>query len=242
MATRTYDANVSVVGKVTQTGTPSSGGDLATKTYVDTEVATKQAANTDLTDLVARWIAASAAGPASLAFAEDTDNGTNIVTLSAPATIAADVTVTLPGTADTLVGRATTDTLLNKTLGAGTVLPVHIAIALSDETTTITTGVGKAYLHLPYQMNVTAVFAELNTVSSSGLVTVDINEGAGAGTSILSTKLTIDASEETSGTAATAAVISDTSLAQYARISFDIDGAGTGAKGLKVHILGTRTV
>lgn len=60
------------------------------------------------------WTAASASGPASLAFAEDTDNGTNKITLKAPASISADVDVTLPGTADTLVGKATTDTLTNK--------------------------------------------------------------------------------------------------------------------------------
>lgn len=133
-------------------------------------------------------------------------------------------------------------TLQNKTLGTGTVLPVHVAIALSDETTTLTTGTAKAVLHLPYAMTLTSVFAEVNTVSSSGVVTVDINEGAGAGTTILSTKLTIDASEETSGTAATAAVISDSALAQFARLTFDIDTAGTGATGLKVHLLGTRTI
>lgn len=134
------------------------------------------------------------------------------------------------------------NTLQNKTLGTGTVLPVHIAVALSDLTTNITTGVGKEVLHLPYAMTLTSVFAELATVSSSGVVTVDINEGAGAGTSVLSTKLTIDASEETSGTAAAAAVISDSTLAQFARLTFDIDTAGTGARGLKVHLLGTRTI
>lgn len=122
-----------------------------------------------------------------------------------------------------------------------TSLPVELCIALSDETTALTTGAGKAYLHLPFAMTVTSVFAEVNTVSSSGLVTVDINEGAGAGTTILSTKLSIDASEESSDTAATPAVISDASLAQYARLSFDIDAAGTGAKGLKVWLIGTRT-
>lgn len=60
------------------------------------------------------FTAASAAGPASLAFAEDTDNGSNKVTLKAPSSIASDVDVVLPGTADTLVGKATTDTLTNK--------------------------------------------------------------------------------------------------------------------------------
>lgn len=118
--------------------------------------------------------------------------------------------------------------------------PVLIGVALSDETTTITTGTAKATIHNPLGgvLIVTGVVAEVNTVSSSGLVTVDINEGAGAGTSILSTKLNIDASEETSLTAATPAVISDTSIASGGRLTFDIDAAGTGAKGLKVWIKG----
>jgi hypothetical protein len=67
------------------------------------------------------------------------------------------------------------------------------------------------------------------------LVTVDINEG---GSTILSTKLSIDANEKTSTTAATAAVISDTALANDSEITFDIDAAGTGAKGLKVALIG----
>lgn len=111
-------------------------------------------------------------------------------------------------------------------------------IAASDETTAITTGTNKATFSLPYAFTITSVYATLNTVSSSGAVTVDINE---AGTTILSTKLTIDQSEKTSGTAATAAVISDASIAAYAEIGIDIDGAGTGAKGLKVFIVGYPT-
>lgn len=111
-------------------------------------------------------------------------------------------------------------------------------IALSDETTAITTGTNKATMSLPYAFTVTSVYATLNTASSSGIPTVDINE---AGTTILSTKLTIDASEKTSATAATAAVISDASIAANAEIGFDIDVAGTGAKGLKVFIQGYRT-
>jgi hypothetical protein len=88
----------------------------------------------------------------------------------------------------------------------------------------------------------TAVRASLNSAAATGTITVDINEGAGAGTSVLSTKLTIDATEETSGTATTAAVISDTAIAANARITFDVDVAGTGARGLKVWIFGTRTI
>ena len=55
------------------------------------------------------------------------------------------------------------------------------------------------------------------------------------------TKLTIDANEKTSTTAATPYVFSDTSIADDAEMTIDIDVAGTGAKGLKVILYGYRT-
>lgn len=116
-------------------------------------------------------------------------------------------------------------------------LPVEIGVALSDETTAITTGTAKATIRMPFAMTLTSVRANLNTASSSGLPTVNIKE---TGTTIFSTKVTIDATEKTSTTAATPAVISDTALADDAEITFDIDVAGTGAKGLKVWLIGVR--
>lgn len=113
-----------------------------------------------------------------------------------------------------------------------------IIIAVGDETTSITTGTAKVTFRMPYAFTLTSVRASLTTASSSGIPTVDINEG---GVSILSTKLTIDANEKTSTTAATAAVISDTALADDAEMTIDIDVAGTGAAGLKVYLIGTRT-
>jgi hypothetical protein len=113
-----------------------------------------------------------------------------------------------------------------------------LGVALSDETTTITTGTGKATVRAPYAFALIGVRASVNTVSSSGVVTVDVNDG---GTTVLSTKLTIDASEKTSTTAATAAVLSDMAVASDAELTFDIDTAGTGAKGLKVWLYGFRT-
>ena len=112
-------------------------------------------------------------------------------------------------------------------------VPEVFEFALSDETTAITTGTAKLTWRAPRALTVTAVRASLSTASSSGIPTVDINEG---GTTILSTKLTIDANEKTSTTAATAAVISDSAIADDAEITFDIDVAGTGATGLKVKI------
>jgi hypothetical protein len=105
-----------------------------------------------------------------------------------------------------------------------------LQFAISDQSTAITTGTAKFTTRFP-ACTVLAVRASLNTASSSGIPTVDINE---AGTTILSTKLTIDANEKTSTTAATAAVISDSTIADDAEITFDIDTAGTGAKGLIV--------
>jgi hypothetical protein len=118
-------------------------------------------------------------------------------------------------------------------------LPTEIQVAASDETTALTTGTAKVTFRMPYAMTVTAVRASLSTAQASGSIfTVDINEG---GTSILSTKLTIDNTEKTSTTAATAAVISDSALADDAEITIDIDQIGDGtAKGLKVTIIGTR--
>lgn len=110
-----------------------------------------------------------------------------------------------------------------------------IIVAVGDETTDITTGTAKVTFRMPYAFTLTAVRASLADPSSSGVVTVDINE---AGTTILSTKLTIDATEKTSTTAATPAVISDAALADDAEMTIDIDGAGTDAKGLKVVLIG----
>lgn len=116
-----------------------------------------------------------------------------------------------------------------------------IPIACSDETTNLTTGTAKVTFRMPYAFTVTGVRASLTTAQPSGSIfTVDINEG---GTSILSTKLTIDNTEKTSTTAATPAVISDASLADDAEITIDIDQVGdAGAKGLKVYLIGNRTV
>jgi hypothetical protein len=118
-------------------------------------------------------------------------------------------------------------------------LPTEVQVAASDETTALTTGTAKVTFRMPYAMTVTAVRASLSTAQASGSIfTVDINEG---GTTILSTKLTIDNTEKTSTTAATPAVVSDTALADDAEITIDIDQIGDGtAAGLKVTIIGTR--
>ena len=115
-----------------------------------------------------------------------------------------------------------------------------IQIACSDLTTNITTGTGKAYFRMPYAFTLTAVRASVFVAQTAGsILTFDINEN---GTTILSTKLTIDNSEKTSTTAATPAVISDTSLADDAEITIDFDQVGTAlAKGVIITLIGYPT-
>ena len=112
-------------------------------------------------------------------------------------------------------------------------------VAASDETSDLTTGTSVVTFRMPYAFTVTAVRASVSTAGTGSTIVVDINEG---GASILSTALSIDASEETSTTAATPAVISDSSLADDAEITFDIDqiGSSTAGAGLKIAIIGVQ--
>ena len=116
-----------------------------------------------------------------------------------------------------------------------TAIPLRHTVAISDEATAITTGTAKLTFRFATQVYLLEVRANLNTVSSSGNPAFDVNEG---GASIFSTTLTIDASEKTSTTAATPAVISDPNIADDAEMTVDIDTAGTGAKGAKLTFIG----
>lgn len=115
----------------------------------------------------------------------------------------------------------------------------ELVVACSDETTALTTGTAKATFRMPRGVTLTEVRASVGTAPTGATVTVDINE---SGATILSTKLTIDASEKTSTTAATAPVISDSSLADDAEITIDIDQVGStvAGAGLKVTLIGNR--
>lgn len=108
-------------------------------------------------------------------------------------------------------------------------------IAASDESTDLTTGTNKVYFRMPYAGTLLAVRASVNTAPTGSTLIVDINE---AGTSLLSTKLSIDASEKTSTTAAVPAVISDSVLVDDAEMTIDIDQVGSTikGKGLKVYL------
>jgi len=165
--------------------------------------------------------------------------------------LASEVTGTLPitngGTGQTTANAALNALLPSQTGNSGEYLftdgtntkwtkdTFAMVIAMSDETTNLTTGAAKVTLRAPFAMTITGVRANVNTAPVGSTIIVDINE---AGTTILGTKLSIDASEKTSVTAASAATITDSTIANDAEMTIDIDqiGSSTAGKGLKVHI------
>lgn len=99
-------------------------------------------------------------------------------------------------------------------------------LAFSDEATPITAAPDKLTLHWPYTTTFLEIWIELKTAQASGSIfTVDVHKN---GTTILSTKLTIDNTEETSLTAATPPVISVSSVTKGDRITVDVDQVGNG--------------
>jgi len=123
------DVTLNVVGG---TGITANADEITIDSTVATLTGTQTLTNKSITAPV---LTGSASAAGSILFKEDTDNGTNAVTLIGPAATA-DVTVTLPAATDTLVGKATTDTLTNKSIDAsqltGTVANARLDAQLQD--------------------------------------------------------------------------------------------------------------
>lgn len=116
-------------------------------------------------------------------------------------------------------------------------------IAVTGETEVLSVGTAKVTFRMPYAFTVTAVRASLTTAGTgAALVTVDINDDAAT---LLSTKITIDATELTSTTAAAAPVLSPCPflIVDDSQMTIDIDTVDTDnvGAGLKVYLIGGRT-
>jgi hypothetical protein len=123
-----------------------------------------------------------------------------------------------------------------------------IAIVCSDRTTAIVAATDVASYVMPWAFTLTEVQAQLFDAAGSGTFTVDVNDD---GTSLLSTKLTIDAGETSSQTAASsyalAAATATTArakaitVAKGSKVSIDVDDDAAGdALGLIVTLIGIR--
>ena len=95
---------------------------------------------------------------------------------------------------------------------------------------------------MPYAFTLNAgaagITASCNQAPTGAILTVDVNE---AGSTILSTKLTIAISSTTS-VGGTAPVISDVALAANALMTIDIDqiGSTNAGTGLKITLIGVK--
>ncbi len=127
-------------------------------------------------------------------------------------------------------------------LSAGAATTQCIIVAVSDESTPLTTGAAKVTFRVPYAFTLTGdkVRASVTSAPTGANLVVDINVN---GSTILSTKLSIDATEKTSKTAATPPVVSNSSLAEDDEVTIDIDAVGStlAGTGLKVTFIGEKT-
>jgi len=130
--------------------------------------------------------------------------------------------------------------ILNISEGATPDQPISksLIIPIGDETTNTTVGTSKRSFQMPYALTLTAVRASCVTAPVGSTAIFDIKE---AGTTVLSTLISIDANETSSFTAAVAPVISDTALADDAIITFDVTqiGSTTASAGCKAILTGT---
>lgn len=123
---------------------------------------------------------------------------------------------------------------------ASSSFPAEIGVACSDEISDLSTGL-KVTFRMPYAMTLTEIRANVNEAPTGSTLEVDVQE---TGVTLFSTLLTIDNGEETSETSATAAMLSDTALADDAEITVIINqvGSTTTGKGLKLWLIGTRSL
>jgi hypothetical protein len=119
--------------------------------------------------------------------------------------------------------------------------PVEYVVACSNETSALTAGVAKVTFRAPVAFRLTGVSASVSVAPAGSTLVIDVNN---AGNSALSTKLSIDATEKTTATAAVAAVVNANhrDFTADAEITIDIDqiGSTTAGAGLKVTLRGTR--
>ena len=113
---------------------------------------------------------------------------------------------------------------------------IQMACGAFETDSTVDAAVGRTTAHIAFTL--TSVVVDVAVAPVGAIYIVDINKN---GTTVLSTKLSIDASETSSRTAATPAVISVSSFALGDIITVDIDQIGVATAGQEpiVTLIGT---
>lgn len=182
-----------------------------------------------------------------------TGNGLTITTTTIAADTASDTVdgvVELATAAETTTGTDATRAVTPDGLAGSDYGKQSISVLIHDplSSTALTTGDGKAWFEVPSTLNgynLVGVTMGVSTVSSSGIPTVQVRRNrrntatTRTDADMLSTKITVDASEFDSVDAATAAVIDtgNDDVQTGDHIHFDVDVAGTGTKGANINLI-----
>lgn len=258
-----FKANVNTTRKIklSKCGGTGGGGGIGTVTSVDVAVAkddtyltsggpiTSSGTITETavdagSDKLVGW---DDSADKKIYFTLGTGLSTSTTTLNASVTISKDDTETPSGTTITAVDAGSDkivfwdDSADKKVYGSlagslsisGTTIQDYqwIAYRLCHKDTALTTG--ELEIDYPPGFTFLDAYVSVDTVSSSGLPTFDIKE---SGTTMLSTLITVDVSENTSKTAATPPVISDSTFTAFNKLSLHCTVAGTGTKGAILHM------
>lgn len=107
----------------------------------------------------------------------------------------------------------------------------------SDEFTALVQGDGKVTFRMPYAFTLSKVKASVTNAPTGGPITVNIREN---GVDILSTPITIDATDLTSESAGVQPVINDFDMGDDSEMKIDLDAVGLtiAGTGLKVTFIG----
>ena len=112
-----------------------------------------------------------------------------------------------------------------------------ISMAVSDNTTALATGTVFTF-YMPYAMTLTDIKASVLTAPTGAGLIVDVHD---SGTTIMGTdKLDIDVSEFHTSTAGTQPALTDTALANNAKIEIIVDQVGStvAGAGLVIYLIG----
>lgn len=211
---------------------------IATKSSVDSAVAAIAALDVRIDALEAAAVVVSVADTDSLDLSISESNQiTGVVKVGEGLKITTDVGVEVDF-ASVAASNITDDHETRiAALEAGTVLPcpLPMIVPCSGDTEAVAAGTPVTF-RMPGDVTLTSVKASLTAAATTGTLTVDIHVN---GVSILSTLLTIDATETTSATASAAAVILTPDIADDDEVEIIVtDDADGNATGLKVYLVG----
>lgn len=116
--------------------------------------------------------------------AEDTDNGTNYIELTAPSSVTANRTMTFPDATTTVVGTDATQTLTNKTLTSPTITGASMSSMASSVITSgtavaSTSGTSIDFTGIPsWAKRITVIFDRVST-NGSAIILVQLGDSGG---------------------------------------------------------------